>query len=165
MTVTSHQQISLTQWELPETPINFPKHKEKEERTRRRTINNAVLILCEIDTHDNPLTLPQVYPLQNVVNGRPANKKVYSHNCLEIDTKLVKSFICSLPKGLYASIKTKLVSQEVLKKGVELGKLTAYVMDFYFKRTILISQELLIVHELPPSLTNMGTLDRIATHH
>ena len=164
MTVTSHQQIPLTQWELPETPINFPKHKEKEERTSRRTII-ADLILCEIDTHDNPLTLLQVYPLQNVVNGRTANKKVYSHNCLKIDTKLVKSFICSLPKGLYASIKTKLVSQEVLKKGVELGKLTAYVMDIFFKRTILIGQELLVVHELPPLLTNMGTLDRVPNHH
>ena len=99
MTVTSHQQIPLTQWELPETPINFPKHKEKEERTSRQTIN-ADVILCEIDTHDNPLTLLQVYPLQNVVNGRTANKKVFSHNCLKIDTKRVKSFICSLPNGV-----------------------------------------------------------------
>ena len=95
MTVTPQQQIPLTQWKLSDTPINFPKHKEKEERTKRRTIN-ADLILCEIDSHDNPLTLPQVYPLQNVVNGRTANKNVYSHNCLEIGTKLVKSFICSL---------------------------------------------------------------------
>ena len=121
MTVTPHQQISLTQWKLPETPINFPKHKEKEERTRRRTIN-ADLILCEIDSHDNPLTLPQVYPLQNVVNSRTANKNVYSHKCLEIGTKLLKSFIYSLPQGLYTSIKTKLVSMEVLKKGGKLDK-------------------------------------------
>ena len=54
MTVTPHQQIPLTQWKLPETPIDFPKHKEKEERTRRRA-NNADLILCEIDSHDYPL--------------------------------------------------------------------------------------------------------------
>ena len=87
MPVTPQQQIPLTQWKLPDTPINFPKHKEKEERTKRRTIN-ADLILCEIDSHDNPLTLPQVYPLQNVVNGRTANKNVYSHNCLEIGEKL-----------------------------------------------------------------------------
>ena len=53
-----------------------------------------MLILCEIDSNDNPLTLPQVYPLQNVVNGRTANKNVSSHNCLEIGT------------GSYASIKT-----------------------------------------------------------
>ena len=54
MTVTPQQQIPLTQWKLPDTPINFPKHKEKEERTKRRTIN-ADLILCEIDSHDNTL--------------------------------------------------------------------------------------------------------------
>ena len=83
MTVTPHQQIPLTQWKLPETPTNFPKHKEKEEITRRRTIN-ADLILCEMDSHDNPLTLPQVHPLQNVVKGRTANKHVYSHNCLQM---------------------------------------------------------------------------------
>ena len=80
MTVTP-QRIPLTRWKLPETPINFPKHKEKEERTRRRTLN-ADLILCEIDSHDNPLTLPQVYPLQNGVNGRTANKNYYSTTTL-----------------------------------------------------------------------------------
>ena len=150
MTVTPQQQIPLTQWKLPDTPINFPKHKEKEERTKRRTIN-ADLILCEIDSHDNPLALPRVYPLQNVVNGRTANKNVYSHNCLEIGTKLVKSFICSLPQGLYVSIKTKLVSLEVLKNGVKLGELTAYDMDSSFNCTILIGQKLLVVHDLSMS--------------
>ena len=94
MTVTPHQQIPLTQWKLPETPINFPKHKE--DGTRRWTINadNRHLILCEIDSHDKPLTLPQVYPLQNVVNGRTAYENVNSHNCLAIGTRLVKSFVC-----------------------------------------------------------------------
>ena len=149
MTVTPQQQIPLNQWKLPDTPINFPKHKEIEERTKRQTIN-ADLILCEIDSHDNPLTLPQVYPLQNVVNGRPANKNVYLHNCLEIGTKLVKSFIC-LPQGLYVSIKTKLVSLEVLKNGVKLGELTAYDMDSLFNCTILIGQKLLAVHDLSMS--------------
>ena len=150
MTVILHQQIPLTQWRLPDTHINFPKHKEKEERTRRRTINDD-RILCKIDSHDNPLTLPQVYPLQNVVNGRTASKNVYSHNCLEIGTKLVKSFIRSLPQGFYASIKTKLVSLEVLKKGVKLGKLAAYDMDSFFNCTILIGQKLLVVHDLSMS--------------
>ena len=118
---------------------------------RRRTIN-ADLILCEIDSHDNPLTLSQVYPLQIVVNGRTSNKNVYSHNRLEIGTKLVKSFIYSLPgQGLYASIKTKVVSLEVLEKGVKLGELTAYDMDFFFKRTMLIGQKLLVVHFLSMS--------------
>ena len=88
-------------------------------------------------------------PLQNVFNGRIANKNVYSHNCFKIGTKLVKSFICSLPQGLYASIKTKLVSLEVLKKGVKLGKLTAYDMDFL--RKILIVQKLSVVHDLSMS--------------
>ena len=59
MTVILHQQIPLTQWKLPDTHINFPKHKEKEERTRKRTINDD-RILCKIDSHDDPLTLPQV---------------------------------------------------------------------------------------------------------
>ena len=75
MTVIPHQQIPLTQWKLPETPINLPKLKE--EGTSRWTINvdDRHLILCEIDSHDNPLTLPQVYLLQNVVNGITAYKK------------------------------------------------------------------------------------------
>ena len=30
MTVTLHQQISLTQWKLPETPINFRNTKRRE---------------------------------------------------------------------------------------------------------------------------------------
>ena len=75
MTVIPHQQIPLTQWKLPETPINFTKHKE--EGTSRWTINvdDRHLILCEIDSHEKPLTLPQVYLLQNVVNGRTAYNK------------------------------------------------------------------------------------------
>ena len=168
MTVTPHQQIPLTQWKLPEKPINFPKHKEKEERTRRRTIN-ADLILCEIDSHDNPPTLPQVYPLQNVVNGRAANKNVYSHNCLKICTKLMKSFTCSLPLGLYASFKTKLVSLEVLKKGVKLGELTAFDYGFLLQAHNPYWSEIIScprpVHELPPLLFNMRILDRGPNHH
>ena len=78
-------------------------------------------------------------------------KNVYSHNCLEIGTKLVKSFICSLPQGLYVSIKTKLVSLEVLENGVKLGELTAYDMDSSFNCTILIGQKLLVVHDLSMS--------------
>ena len=51
----------------------------------------------------------------------------------------MKCFIFSLPKGFYTSIKKKLVSLEVLKKGVKLGKLTAYD-----KPTIFIGQKLLV---------------------
>ena len=69
--------------------INFPKHKEEGTRRREIDADDRHLILCEIDSHDNPLTLPQDSPLQNVVNGRTACKNVNPHNCLEIDTKLV----------------------------------------------------------------------------
>ena len=69
--------------------INFPKHKEEGKRRRKIDADDRHLILCEIVSHDNPLTMPQDSPLQNVVNGRAACKNVNPHNCLEIDTKLV----------------------------------------------------------------------------
>ena len=72
-----------------EALINFPKHKEEGTRWRKIDADDRHLILCEIDSHDNPLTLPQDYPLQKVVNGRTAGKNGNSHNCQEIDTKLV----------------------------------------------------------------------------
>ena len=69
--------------------INFPKYKEVGTRRRKIDADDRHLILCEIYSHDNPLTLPQDYPLQNVVDGRTACKNVNPHNCLENDTKLV----------------------------------------------------------------------------
>ena len=59
---------------------------------------------------------------------------------LKFGTELVKSFIGSLPQGFSTSTKKNLVSLEVLKKGVKLGEL----MNFFFKRTILIGQKWLV---------------------
>ena len=56
----------------------------------------------------------------------------------------MKSFIGSLPQGFYTSIKKKLVSLEVLKKGVKLGELAVYDMNTFFKRTILIGYKLFV---------------------
>ena len=83
----------------------IPKHKEEGTRRRKIDADDRHLILCEIDSHDNRLTLPKDSPLQNVVNGRTASKNVNSHNCLEIGTKLVKNFMDSLPQGFYTCIK------------------------------------------------------------
>ena len=75
---------------------------------------------------------------------------------------------------LYTSIKTKLVSLEVLKKGVKLGELTACDMDSFFKHTILIGQKLLVedsyraVHELyayPTSFIDQYGEGRVSSHH
>ena len=55
MIVTPHQQIGLTQWKLPETPINFSKHKDEGTRIWTINVDDRHLILCEIYSHDNPL--------------------------------------------------------------------------------------------------------------
>ena len=41
-----------------EALINFPKHKEEGRRRRKIYADDRHLILCEIVSHDNPLTLP-----------------------------------------------------------------------------------------------------------
>ena len=105
--------------ETTEAPKNFPKHRGGNEKAENR--------YCETDSHANPLILPQDSPLQNVVNGSTASKNVNSHNFLEIGTKLPQMV-------LY-------IHQEVLKKRVKLGELTAYDIDSFFKRTILIGQK------------------------
>ena len=61
--------------ETTEAPNNFPKHKEKGTRRQKIDADDRLLILCEIDSRDNPLTLPQDSLLQNFVNGRTASKK------------------------------------------------------------------------------------------
>ena len=51
MTVTPQQQIPLTQWKLPDTPINFPKHKEKEERQLMLISYSVSLIVMTTPLH------------------------------------------------------------------------------------------------------------------
>ena len=75
--------------ETTEALINFQKQRGGNEK--------AGNWYGEIDSHANPLTLPQDSPLQSVVNGSTASKNVNSHNYIVIGTKL--------PQRLYTSIK------------------------------------------------------------
>ena len=54
---------STDSMQTTEALINFPKHKEEGKRRRKIDADDWHLILCEINSHDNQLTLPQDSPL------------------------------------------------------------------------------------------------------
>ena len=60
---------------------------------------------------------------------------------------MVNQFKNKLPSGFYETITRKVVTLDAIKKGVTIGEITAYDMEAFFNRALILSDKLKICHD------------------